>query len=284
MIIGRRKNPILLISTLFLTAYAFFPSFLPNLILFGRIVVQSTVTRGYAASQIGSTGLFTGLHYEIPYVLILFLPYILTIPAVVSIAITWSDKAHSKNREHSVVCGLSHIWIYYACPLSDSRSRVNPSAISVWFFLPSIFIFFPQAVSSSLSRLLSIWFLVSFLPFYKIYTEDVHLAPASIPWIIIVLVWISRLPTLDNGGLRIGTIKIASQSRSFKLIRVVLLSIIIIGFAQQTLNVYAVYSTFNGMTQEVETITNLMLNASPPGGLRDCELSTGRKHCSLLAD
>ena len=88
LIVERRRNPLLLISVPLLTAYAFFPSFLPNLILYGRVVIQSTITRGYAATQISSTGLgLTGLHYEIPYELILFLPYVITILAVVSIAI-----------------------------------------------------------------------------------------------------------------------------------------------------------------------------------------------------
>ena len=76
-----------------------------------------------------------------------------------------------------------------------------------------------------------------------------------------------QLPVLNPAVPVKGIIKTINQSKRFKLLRIVLLFIIVLGFAEQSLNLYSVSSTFDGMTHEVQNMTNLMLNYSSHGGL-----------------
>jgi hypothetical protein len=268
-LVERRKDLRLLISLPLLTLFGFFPSFLPNLILFGRVVLLSTLSRGYSAAQIGTTGSgLGGLRYEMPYVLFLFLPYILTILGVLSIAfLIAGTKRLSKKLSLALSIGFLVLGLVTLGLFPIFVPRYVPNEINIWVFLPSILVLIIVAATFTISRLLSIWFLISFLPFYKLYTLDVHLAPAAIAWIIIILLWISRLPAFGRGVSNIGLVSVKNRKQALRFVRFLFIAIMILGIAQQSSNLYAVYSTFGGMTSEVQAMSSLLSNNSSSASL-----------------
>ena len=239
MLLERRWNRGLLISLPILLAHALYPSFLPNLILFGRVVLAPVFSRSLIGTSLNTIPseiwqVFSVSIPSIPYRIATFMP-----PTIIVVALafmlfylfTQSKQVRNVRLIVGIVIAVTVLILGFAFFTGSSA-----------YILAILFYLFIPLVSLRFDKLLPVWFLVSSLPFFIMPLLDVHLWIASIPWIAMILLWVDQL-------LRTVT-SWATSARWTILARLaypVIIGILLIGFIDQCLNIIAVNSTFSGI-------------------------------------
>lgn len=206
-----------------------FPSFLINLLFYGNVVLHSVFSRGYMRvnemSFLSSLGDFK---WRVPPHFVLLLPPVLTILglcAVVLYLVPRIKTSSSRLQTALYIVGLGFTMTFF----------LNKSS-----YIPLILLV--ALASFRFGKLLPIWFLVSWLPFLKIYTVDVHLVTALIPWTVMLLLWIEHFfEHIQEHG------EIPGRS----LARLLACGLILIAFLDHSLNLVAVRSTFSAINKGV---------------------------------
>lgn len=241
-IIAERKwNKKLLIPLPFLLLHSIFPSTLPNLFL-GRLVAISIFTGGVPEHySLFSLQRLSTLYYDMPVHLILFIPPILTFLVIVSIIIYLINKDRTLRTAGTV--GLVLIIGFASIFFTNIQYGDTGLAFSA---IPSMLCATVAIISFKHNKLLSIWFMIAWVPFFWLYNAcDTGLIAPAIPWTIITAIWLSKLPLtrqLTEKGKALFSLSGIRHSLQYSLILILL----VLGFASQPLNLIAVHKTFNG--------------------------------------
>lgn len=237
-VVERRWDRKILILFPFLLLHNIFPSFAVSLLL-GSPVVQSVFTRGLPVYQ--SIFSFQGLallRFNMPVHLILFVPLSLTFLALVSVVVSLKK---SKRVQILAMCFLAFSFSSIFLT-SIGFKDTFPTPLSV---LPSLLCVTVAIISFPRYKLLSIWFLVAWLPFFRLYNaSNPILLAASIPWSIMIVIWISKLPVVDQIS-KTGRTFLSSLRPRYAVQYALILLLLVMGFASQPLNLVSQYKLFN---------------------------------------
>ncbi len=250
---NRRSTWLMGIAVLFFI-HALFPMAIVKWILYPDVKITSIFSIGLLGSQMALGQeqapdlwhkLWSGLRKEVPWNFLTLYPPLLFILAVV--AYVWSAF---KKSVPSAAGRPS--WLIF---LADGRWKIILPAIFITISLvgtlggyPFFFLGFWLCLGVALigarqDIFLSFWFLLSFLPFLRIYTEQVHLAYALMPASIIMaycVQWLWNSVRSYPKGLRI-----------LKYIFIFLMSVIL---SDQGMNVYGSYLVVRGINDGIATM------------------------------
>ena len=101
---------------------------------------------------------------------------------------------------------------------------------------------------------LNIWFLMSILPFLKVFSAHVHLAYPLIPAVILIVVSTEQFWR-----------DILKRSGSAIWKRAIFVPVLLMGFLDQTLNAYGSYVTVSALNNGIRHMANWMRANTPPG-------------------
>jgi len=261
MLLEKRWDKPLLISMPLLLGHAWFPSFLPNL-LHGTIVIQSQFRGGFvlqAPSLDSGVGIirnlinsYANIAYSMPFQLELFIPPVVTGLAVAGIALfVYSHRKRLADVRLAVALSfaiglISGILLVLTTITISNMLIVRGYDVSVselsrkyifYGVLPLILFLFVPLISLKFGKFFPVWLFVAGVPFLVLYiNQDTHIWPASIPWIVMILLWVDYLIAAVRGWISsVPNRRILVRSVYFAVI-----SILAIGFADQSLNIASV--------------------------------------------
>jgi len=266
MITERKWNKPLLISTPLLAFHAAFPSFLPNILMSGEVVLNSQYRGGFAAlvpMELGPELISSIMsHYEhmafsMPYQLATFIPPLITVLALSGVALFgFRNRKLIDNGLLNILLSITVVLIAVAL--------VGLTSLVIQQFVLSLALFLLVLVSGfRFGKLLPIWLAVAGLPFILIFNgHDLHIWPASIPWIVIILLWVDYLVCTIRD-------RISSAHRPrmpAKLGYLVIVFMLLIAVVDQGLNIVAVRTVWQSIGSGVEEMGEY-LRSSPKGSM-----------------
>ncbi len=192
--------------------------------------------------------LANSFHLNMPVHLILFVPPILTLLALVSMSLSlrkWREEALP------IICVLA---LSFASIFLTNMDYPD-TKITFLTVLPAILCFTVAVVSFFYNKFLSIWFLVAWFPFFRLYNAaEPILIEVSVPWIIIMAIWISKLPVVEqlsqNGKSFLSFLKLEYA------IQFTLVLFLTMGFASQYLNLLTSYKVVNETVSASKEVAN----------------------------
>ncbi len=219
----------ILIPLPILLFHGIFPSFIINLLFYGHIALTPVFSRGYmSVNEMSFLSSLGHLKWRMPPHFVLLLPPILTILAASSAVLYGATKirvSSERLRRAIVIIGLGFVMTFFL-----NKASYIPITFIVAF------------ASFRFGKLLPIWFLVSWLPFFKIYSMEVHLITAVIPWTIMVLLWVEYLFERMQERMEVSRMS---------LLRLLACAALVIAFLDHSLNLVAVHSTFSEISKGV---------------------------------
>ncbi len=269
MVLERKWDKPLLISMPLLLAHASFPSFMPNL-LHGAIVIQSQFRGGFSrlvplemdAGLIANViARYKTVSYPMPYQLALFVPPLVTLLAMGGV--TWFIFDKSKR--------ISKLWLLAAVVLAAGAIS-GLLIIGGWsytfkvgyrYLLPLAFFFLVPLASFRFGKLFPAWLFVAGIPFLILYNnQDLHIWPASVPWIVMIMLWVDSF----TGKLR-GWVS-AAQTRHIlaRSVYFVTIFILVIGFVDQIVNIASVRTVWREIGAKTMQIGE-RLREAPKGSM-----------------
>lgn len=244
MIFERNWNKPLLVAMPLLLGHAWFPSFLPNLLLYGDFIFYRAFRGGFLwhlSQEPGSNPIsilvhrFTDVVQPMPFDLALFIAPVITVIALGGIS--WFIYTNRKR--------VSSIRMKFAV--------IIPAVVLLVVFIfvglawkahiLSLVLYFTIMVAGlKFGRFFSIWLAVSSLPLIVIYIGyDSHIWPALIPWAIIIMLWVDY--AFSEAKQRLSSVH--TRQLAARSVYVIIILFLIIGFVDQGLNITAVRTAWN---------------------------------------
>lgn len=245
-VVERKWDKKILILLPFLLLHSIFPSTLPNLLI-GNLVAGSVFTRGLPMYySIFSLEVLSSLKLSMPVHLILYVPPILTFLALVSMVISLG-----RSRGVQVLGAVVLAWGFASVFLTSMDHR--GATLTPLTVLPTYLCLAVAIISFPRYKLLSIWFLVAWSPFFLLYNaSNPILLAASIPWSILIAIWIGRLPVVEHLS-RSGRMFFSSLKPRY-MVQYAVILLLVMGFASQPLNLisaHKIFSETNSMEREM---------------------------------
>lgn len=220
--------------------FGVYSAFLPNLIIEQRLVFTSVFDR-FIAGVVFEQGLAGGILPGTAYVLVISAvsPIITLLAFIAMVTHYWQKRSKYSNWE---VVGLGLFFIAVAIFIMNYPPRMLPwgdiayEPFEPYYLLPCLFPVIFGLLCLRVNRFLALWFMLSYLPFVRIYSLSVNLIPALIPWITLIILWISQLADeLDIRNLAHNLRR--SRFKYTSIINILVIIILTIGVAAQLSNV-----------------------------------------------
>lgn len=244
----RRWDKKLLIALPALLIYSIFPSTVPSL-FYGKFILSPIFLRGvpslytqmYTEGKIGIG--FMGFY--MPAHLVLYITPILTGLALLSIGLFLGNKLKRKI--------VGQLLIIVILTLSFVSLFFTGYNLQVTLYTVMLVLVVVMATEEKSNRLLPIWFLIAWIPFFWLYNgSDCGLAAPAIPWAIMVMLWIYRLPRAVENLLKPHAIAVRYTAQAL------LILLFAIGFIAQPLNLLATSGAYRGVASiDKETASNI---------------------------
>lgn len=271
-IVEKKWDRKLLIPLSPLLLHNIFPSTLPSLFL-GKLIAIPVFARGvpeiFSFLSLSSWTNLSSLRLDMPIHLTLFVPPILTAFALLSAILFLREQrvlragALQRTDRKGLVLTTIILALGFASLFFTNMKYATPEP-TLLFLLPSLLCLIVAIVTFPSNKLLTVWFAVSCTPFLRIYNAiDVSLIAPAIPWTIIMMVWIAKLPTVKQLS-RTSLLHLETR-HLIQCITVLLL--LVVGFASQPLNLLAARSTFNGITSATKEMANWMAANIPKNSI-----------------
>ncbi len=266
-IIERKWDWKLLASSPLLIFHSIYNAFLPNLVIGHRIVLTSVFER-FIPALATEQGLFNTVQQGAPYLLIIgALTPLLTLMAFASLVIHFIEK----RKEYPNLVMMGFILL---CILALVFARNYPPPTTLWgdtvtmpfeayYVLPTLFPLLFALLSYRINKFVVLWFIVSYVPFLKIYHLPVNLIPAIIPWIIILCLWIAEL--VERASMK--SIFQGFRFTKKAIVPLTLLVILTIGVAAQLSNVAIAKETWGKAANNPREIGEFAATNIPEGSI-----------------
>lgn len=245
-IVNRKKDWKIFCIMPILIIYGIYPASIPSILTGHELHTPSIFERFHAGSELakGLTG-GRGILYETPYGLLTFLPFIMTILAYVSMFL---NTISSRKAIRLSVFTAGGILI----SLSFISLLARPEFIPNWlqYILPSANMLALVIPYFTKNKMLVIWLIIGILPFFRLGDYNVFLKPASIPWIIITLFWVSQLPQGISKNIPSFGI------RRKELVTNTVLAIVMISFVTQAFNIIQFHTAFAEISTKFKEIAD----------------------------
>jgi hypothetical protein len=143
--------------------------------------------------------------------------------------------------------GFSAVFFFIFLTLSLINFPNRPFAVALWLCAGFIFL------GASRNGFLSCWFALSFIPFLRVFTEQVHLAYALLPASIIAAAALENL----WGYLRYKRF----------MLRIAFVGVMIIVLVDHSLNLYGSYRTVHGINRGILSVSEWLKGNVPKGSI-----------------
>ena len=244
----RRVTPVLVLALLGLL-HAIFPTALPHLIV-PKLPLSPVFELGSLGSQMGAFidiksflwNLYSQAKWDVGRVFLLRLPA--TSWVLSGVALIFSLRRDA--RALPVLIGLLAF-----LRLKQPMISLAVVCSGILLFLIVRKYFKDQKIQIRQLGFLAVWFLLSFLPFLKVFSAHVHLVYPLVPALIIIVA--------ATENFWIGTLSRTTWKRA------VLFPIIILCLLDQILNVYGSYVTITSLYSGIHYMADWFRTNTPPG-------------------
>jgi hypothetical protein len=269
-VITRKANWKVQVSYLILVILAVFPAFLPNLLIAHRIVLTSVFGTFFPKSALAQ-GVFSQVFHGSAYYLVLSaLSPMLSLMAFASLVrYYWINRNRCPNlilMGFVLLCLLAIVFVKNYPRPSKPELDLGLQPADFFYVLPALFPLGLAILSYPMNRFLSVWFVISYVPFVRLAGLPVNLIPALIPWTMLSFLWIFHLTEALN--LRsIGSV-VRKRGITWNLAGAVLVVIVlVIGIAAQISNVALAKEIWQRPAVEVREMGKSASGIMPAGSV-----------------
>jgi len=196
-------------------------------------------------------------------------PIITLLAFIAMVTHYWRRRKKNSNWE---VVGLGLFLIAAAIFIRNYPPRILPwgdiayEPADPYYLLPCLFPVIFGLLCLRVNRFLALWFILSYLPFVKIYNLSVNLIPALIPWTILIILWISQLADeLDIRNLAHNLRR--SRFKYTSVINIFVIIILTIGVAAQLSNVAIARETWGKASINTREMGRFAAENLPQGSI-----------------
>lgn len=254
-VMEKNKDWKLLLICAVLIVLSIYPSFLMNF-MFGNISVPTIFERLPYDQESKLTSLY--FQPEIPYGLFSFFPLPLLFIAIFSIFYYLLKNKKSLSRSLALLsCGGVVVFGLFTLMMYDRYERVDMFGFESTIIMPlSIFlaILIPTFFKN---KLLVVWCFMTLIPFFILGEYSVFLKSSSIPWLLILLFWMTVFFEKNTGA----------HQKNIKKLNIILAIFVIAIITFQFFNIVQSYAGFSGIVLEFNKITEWSIQNILPGDM-----------------
>lgn len=273
---ARRPTVLMGISALFFL-HALFPTAVMKVFFFKNLPLKSIFSLGLLGNQLSPSingnilflvkNLFSSIRWQTPYHFLTLLPPIIigfVLIDYILLAFRSSFMLISKGfRRSSIsvsqtfpkdwVTTLKNVYLPFCFTIFFvlGIARVYESNL---FYLLLCLTFLLQGLRKDV--FLAFWFFLFFTPFLWVFTEQVHLAYSLLPTAIITAVVLENVYQ-----------KLHQNLKSPRFFRYLLSFLIVIGIADQSLNLYGSYKVVNGISDGIHSVSDWIKKYIPENSI-----------------